>query len=98
MNTAKTKNPRTATLTVATSEVMTFERGGCGRSEANTRRTPITRSPAASRKISRLAHGKSRVKGNQTKTEKYVKNATRVSTKPTHNGQLKRLAVISFYL
>lgn len=92
--TAKTKNPTTATLTAATIEVITFERVGCGRSDANPRRTPITTSTAATRKISRLAHGKSRVKGNQTKTAKYVMNATRVSRKPTHSGQLKRLIVI----
>src|SRR5688572_16496178 len=94
--TVKTKNPITTTLNVAMIEVTIFERVGCERSAANPRRTPITRSTTANRKIGRLAHGKSRVAGNWMKTEKYVMNATRVSKKPTHSGQLKRFVVIRF--
>ena len=81
-------------LSMVTIEVIIFERVGWGRPDANPRRTPITRNTAAIRKISRLAHGKSRVDGIQTKIKKKVKEPTKLSSKPSHNGQLKRLVFI----
>src|SRR5215216_4909028 len=62
----KTNIANTATLNTLTIELMILERVRCGQSEANARRTPLKINTPAIRKSSRLAHGKSRVNGNQT--------------------------------
>src|SRR5829696_8528472 len=66
----KTNIANTATLKAPTMELTIFERVGCGRSEANPRLSPMKSNTPAVKKITRLAHGKSRVEGNQTKIKK----------------------------
>src|SRR6185503_811689 len=70
MKIVKTNNAITRRLNPLTIELTIFERVGCGRSEANPRRSPMKSNTAAITKSKRLAHGKSRVNGNNTKMKK----------------------------
>src|SRR5512145_1042902 len=70
MKTTKTKKEKTTRLRALTIAVTIFDLVGCERSEENPRLIPMTISAKAIKKISKLAHGKSRVTGNQTNTEK----------------------------